>query len=156
MAVIQAEPEQVEEIEILLPEQPNGANALIIVTGRVPTRYLEASGEGAPAGTSGSSPSQTYIFNAGLELDPAQIRSVRATATVTSIYGGVTVPSTPPPAGPGMEGGDFRWSLGAVDAVHDDDERRARVSVNASVLARFGAWVRVESIGFELRILVRR
>jgi len=152
MAVIKREPEDVEELEILLPEQPNGANRLIVVTGRVTTPHLEA-GEEA---TAGSSPSQTYVFNAGPELDPSEIRSVRASASVTSVYGAVIVPPTPPESGPGMDGGDFRWTLGAVDAVHDDDVRQARVSVTASVFARFGAFMRIQSIAFELRILARR
>jgi hypothetical protein len=146
MAVIKRDPEDVEQLEIRLPVQPDGANTLIIVTGRIATGELEF-GQGARSGTS---PQNTYLVHAGPELAPEAIRSVRATATVTSVYAGSF------PMGSSPDPNDFKWTLGDVDAVHDDDVRKARISVIASVFARNGGFVRIEQLGFELRIMARR
>jgi hypothetical protein len=148
MAVIRVEPEDVEQLELRLPDQANGANTLIIVTGRI-LAGPEADGDQSSS-TGLAVVEKTYIFHAGPELEPLQVRSVRASAAVASVYAAVRISSAPPP-GPC----DFRWALGAVDAVHDDDVRKARIMINATALARFGGLVRIEQLRFELRIMAR-
>lgn len=150
MAVFKKEPENVEQFELRLPAQPDGANTLIIVTGRIPTSV--ESGERSTTGLAGAS--DTNVFHAGPELEPSQVRSLRATATITSMYALIEVPSAPP-SGPSMAGGDILWTLGEVDAVHDDDVRKARVMITGGVHARFGGFVRIQQLSFELRIMAR-
>jgi hypothetical protein len=147
MPVIHRDPESVEQIEIRLPEQSNGANTLFLINGRI-----AANVETGPPGVEAHGNEATYVFHAGPELEPAQIRLVRATASITNVYLAVDGPASFDPA---HRGGDLFWSLGRIDAVHDDDVRKARVMVTVNVWGRAATFVRVQQLAFEIRILAR-
>src|SRR5262245_64514389 len=108
MPVIKQDPESVEQIEIRLPEQSNGANTLFLINGRITTNI-----ETGPAGVEPHGNGATYMFHAGPELDPAQVRLVKATASITNVYLAVDGPASFDPA---YKGGDLYWSLGPIDA----------------------------------------
>ena len=147
MAVIRRDPEQVEQLEIKIPAQANGANTLYLVNGRIVT---SSHGTAEGSGPEIRSASETYLFHAGPELDPVQVRIVRATASVAGVYASLNAWS----ADLGQIG-DWGWTLAQVDAVHDDDARRARVMITTRVFARHSGIVRIDQLAFELRILAR-